>query len=269
MQNVSIFISATTLTAMAIERSVQKFDPLRTYLDMIFSLFRYLVLVHPMKAMTVWTKKTAVQCSLGILIYSFLSALPISILPSMSPAWPSNNSYHCNPAEPQNFVAAFQVTRITLTYFLPLAIMAVLYALIIRKLLHNSNLFSPSQKALEDRQRVVYMLIAMVIIFAACWLPSTLVILLSTFDEKFYENNKSSLTTYVPVTTFLVYFNCIMNPFLYSLMSSQYRRGFISLFKRLGCCCGLSKVKGQDVPSVASVSDVTGKVSLNSSQCSY
>ncbi|ELU01544.1 hypothetical protein CAPTEDRAFT_118321, partial [Capitella teleta] len=285
MQTASSFLSALTLTAMSVER--------------------YFVLVHPMKAMTAWTQKTAMYCSIAIVFISMLCASPSCLLTELAPVDPSNQNKTdvlCLAIGPQPLLITLTFFRLTMTYVIPLAIMGVLYGLTIRRLKGSQFDSSQRHKAKEDkkkeqgnnpvmqdavgdtqergrpmivqltgsqfkstqsqrivasRRKVVNMLIILVVVFAICWLPMCIHILIVSIDANILIMN-DGLVKYTPATIFLVYFNCIMNPFLYSFMSSQYRNGFKAMFAQ--CCCGRMSYS-RPIQSNASGSDTTRKVS--------
>ncbi|ELU01545.1 hypothetical protein CAPTEDRAFT_201805 [Capitella teleta] len=240
LQTTSAFLSALTLTAMSVER--------------------YFVLVHPMKAMTAWTQKTAIYCSISIVLISMLCASPFSLLTELAPVDPSNQNNTdvlCLAIGPQPLILTLTVFRLTLTYVIPLAIMGVLYGLTIRQLTGSSLKGSQPERIVTSRKKVVHMLIILVVVFAICWLPSWVQYMILAIDANLLLMD-DGLAKYMPVTTFLVYFNCIMNPFLYSFMSSQYRNGFKAMFAQ--CCCGRMR-HARTQFSNTSGSDTTGKVS--------
>lgn len=203
------------------------------------SLSRYFVIVHPIKALVIWTKRIAIYVSVGLTAFSLLSSLPVALLSSMAsvPDQPKSNQsdtedIYCLATGPSPFITYFYSYRLCLTYFLPLVSMAILYGLTIKRLLAVKSKHSPSASVIETRRKVINMLVAMVVIFAVCWLPKTIFLLLVMVKPEVILTQKM-LMVYFPFSGGLIYFNCIMNPFLYSFMSAQYRKGFKEMFRRL------------------------------------
>ena len=201
-----------------------------------------------MKAMTTWTKSTALFCSLFIVVLSVLSSVTTAFM-ELAPVDIDNlndTQYHCIAIGPQPRLTVFTVFRMGLTYFIPLMTMTVLYSLTIKQLTNMKLQHLQSERTIESRRKVVNMLIVMVVIFAVSWLPHTIISCLITADYRVVIGS-NRLVKILPVSAFLIYFNCIMNPFLYSFMSSQYRQGFKTMFAQ--CCCSLRARKSFSITS--------------------
>ena len=225
-----------------------------------------------MRARTLWTKSMAAKCGGIILVLSGACALPYSLITRMmtvhvdtdhttaTPTAAPSDDYLCYPTEPKAFIMGYTLFRFMAIYILPVASMMVLYGSIARKLLNVKAQSIQSQKTIQSRKKVVHMLVAMVTVFAICWMPAIIymvVVSIQGDDISF----SSMMPGVFPVMGFMIYFNCISNPFLYSFMSTQYREGFKALLMGCMCCCGKKKAGDKletYVPSVSG-SDVIGK----------
>ena len=120
----------------------------------------------------------------------------------------------------------------TIIYLIPLVIIFVLYAIVAYRVwFHQTpgfHLTESQQRQELTKRRAVRMLIVIVVTFAACWLPSQVVNLLSAFGIKPSRN-----------ITYLVYWcahaNSAINPWLYIGLSSNMNlalRNMVSKIRR-------------------------------------
>ena len=140
----------------------------------------------------------------------------------------------CNELSPKIFYTAVAI----LLYILPLVVIAVLSALIIKKLISqkqpDSGLQLPTH-ALNFHKRnhqVMRMLLAIVILFAVCWLPVHVLHLLLFFYEELYI----SLPTSVILSLFWIsHANSAINPCVVILLNGSFRTSLTNKFHRLSC----------------------------------
>lgn len=143
------------------------------------------------------------------------------------------------------WTVTYFLMTIALFFGLPLAILVVLYTIISRHLIAGDGaalMMRPANSKPEHSQRarrqVVMMLGAVVVSFFLCLLPfrvfTLLVILVADEHWKLL-----SLEHYYNMLYFcrvMVYLNSAVNPILYNLMSSKFRKGFRRVC--CGCLCG-------------------------------
>ena len=124
--------------------------------------------------------------------------------------------------------------------YIPLASMAILYALIFFKLKSQTIPGEKSDNADKQRQKrdqhVLRMTIAIVSGFAVCWVPYSIVAILTLFPG----NNTSRLNSrldcgFVPfefITRILSRANCAVSPCICFIFGGNFRQGLRSLLKR-------------------------------------
>lgn len=116
-----------------------------------------------------------------------------------------------------------EMTKFVLLYVLPLIFMVVCYAIIACRIRRRSQLpvgKNTRTKIVQQNQRVVRMIVAIVVIFAVCWLPVHVNHLLRSFDVKTY----CSLPAFLPLWFFwLAHFNCAINPWIWFMFSRHFR----------------------------------------------
>ena len=78
-------------------------------------------------------------------------------------------------------------------------------------------------KGKENKVRVTRMIIIVIVVFAVCWLPLQLLILLKAFNIYSLENE---FVTFQIFLNCLAYGNSCMNPILYAFFSTNYRAAF-------------------------------------------
>ena len=114
--------------------------------------------------------------------------------------------------------------------FVPLVVIAILYILILLKLKSQRSPGEQSANAGQQRQQrerdVLKMAIAIVLGFAVCWLPNTIVGLLYIFTSDIWSCGFHYLRT---VAIFMVRANCAINPCICFIFSRNYREGLKTL----------------------------------------
>ena len=247
-----------------------------------------------MRALTLWTKATAAKCSAVIVIFAALGSMPTSIISAMltvsqyqtlkidepdqsvstqiSPE-EVREEYLCVASGPRPFALGYVIFKVSCIYFLPLSVMASLYGATVKALLDEKTRSIQSEKIMRSRKKVVHMLVAMVTVFAICWLPGVaMYVMIGIQGDDFRIDGWVAYA--VPVSTFMVYFSCISNPLLYSFMSKQYRKGFKAMFAKFLCCCRNQQQKktklmtSTSAPSIFGSDDISGKTTTETTQYS-
>lgn len=141
----------------------------------------------------------------------------------------------------------FFIMNITIFFAIPLFILILLYGIIAKNLVTKSGTrmkIRPNKPelSLKARRQVVMMLGAVVFSFFICLLPfraftlwiifSSQTSVISLGIEKFYG--------ILYFSRIMVYLNSAINPILYNLMSSKFRKGFFKIWKICysKVCCG-------------------------------
>lgn len=137
------------------------------------------------------------------------------------------------------WTTSYFLMTISVFFLVPLAILVVLYTIIARHLISSDGAMlmvrpSKPEQSQRARKQVVFMLGAVVLSFFLCLLPfrilTLLVILVSDDHWKSFK-----MEHYYNVLYFcrvMLYLNSAVNPILYNLMSSKFRKGF----RKVYCC---------------------------------
>lgn len=120
------------------------------------------------------------------------------------------------------------IVIITLSIFLPIIVISFCYALIINALHKNTSARTFDPRDLQSKKKIVKLLIAVTLMFYACFLPFGLymMILASKYVDGLSPDGKIVLWNGFEAVKCLMYTSSCLNPVLYAFQSSNYRNGF-------------------------------------------
>ncbi|OXA56302.1 Allatostatin-A receptor [Folsomia candida] len=119
--------------------------------------------------------------------------------------------------------AAFQISFMLTSYAIPLAIICLLYFGMLFRLWKSVSAAGSSGRSLRGKKRVTRMVVVVVGVFAVCWLPIQVVLLLKSL--KLYEI--TDLSVAIQITAHVLgYMNSCVNPLIYSVLSENFRKAF-------------------------------------------
>lgn len=130
----------------------------------------------------------------------------------------------------------FFLMTISVFFVVPFLMLVVLYGIIARNLISNQGPMlrarpTKPELSLKARKQVVLMLGAVVLSFFVCLLPFrvlTLWIILST-EQTLHDIGLARYYSLLYFCRIMLYLNSAMNPILYNLMSTKFRKGFARL----------------------------------------
>ncbi|XP_070539545.1 neuropeptide FF receptor 2-like [Ptychodera flava] len=207
--NVSIYVSTLTLTAIAIDR--------------------HQVLLHPLRPRI--TMSTAVCALLSIWIGAILLPMPMAIFRSLE-FFASLGVYACIPSPPSwDFARNFQFTTIIFQYLLPMVVITTAYIRIARRLWSRtavSDFVTAEQQNMQDRtkRRMIKMLVVVVVIFAICWLPINVYLLMYWYHPAFQHDSLVYIICHWVAMT-----SVCLNPVVYCWMNEKFRNEFKAILK--------------------------------------
>ncbi|EDW42708.1 GM26156 [Drosophila sechellia] len=204
------------------------------------SFDRYIAIVHPLKRRTSRRKVRiilvliwALSCVLSApcLLYSSIMTKHYYNGKSRTVCfmmWPDGR-YPTSMAD-----YAYNLIILVLTYGIPMIVMLICYSLMGRVLWGSRSIGENTDRQMESmksKRKVVRMFIAIVSIFAICWLPYHLFFIYA------YHNNQVASTKYVQHMYLGFYWlamsNAMVNPLIYYWMNKRFRM----YFQRIICCC--------------------------------
>lgn len=140
------------------------------------------------------------------------------------------------PVFPENSAKIFTISHNVIFYVIPLSLMTVLYAFIIRKvwLRHIPGQATEANQRVENKikRSVLKMLITVVVLFASCWLPINIAMVVTDFGSSNCFPGALMFAGW-----FLGHSNAAINPLIYLFFSREYRHGALNLLEKLVRCC--------------------------------
>ncbi|XP_032702899.1 LOW QUALITY PROTEIN: kiSS-1 receptor [Lontra canadensis] len=210
MQQVSVQATCATLTAMSVDR--------------------WYVTVFPLRALHRRTPRLALAVSLGIWVGSAAVSAPVLALHRLSPG----PRTYCNEVFPSRALErAFALYNLLALYLLPLAATCACYGAMLRHLGRPAATDSSLQgqllaeRAGAVRAKVSRLVAAVVLLFAACWGPIQLFLVLQAVGPAGAWHPRSyaayALKTWAHCMS---YSNSALNPLLYAFLGSHFRQAF-------------------------------------------
>ncbi|XP_068712491.1 tachykinin-like peptides receptor 99D isoform X2 [Montipora foliosa] len=132
------------------------------------------------------------------------------------------------------FYKAEMIVRVVVTYAIPLAIMAVLYSMIAYFLWSHKPPGNVNERAYvkktKKRRVVIKMMIAVVTVFAFCWLPVHITHIMSEFYTDAYDAIPSIVQW---LLIWLAHANAAIHPWLFISFSEKLRKEAKGMFRTL------------------------------------
>ncbi|ESN96537.1 hypothetical protein HELRODRAFT_67877, partial [Helobdella robusta] len=252
------------------------------YTMVLMAVDRYLAIVHPFCSINWRTPRNALIATLLVWLVLIVCNSPLlwEIDTFYQEGWFSCNFINYNNMEDRTFVQTFHSTFFLFCFFIPLTAITVLYSLLHRNLKrgmhrHPRNLPRNSQQLNKNSEisenQLTGMLIAVVVTFAACWLPIQICFLLFAFTK---FNDTAIMIIIKLLSNCVAYMNSCLNPFLYAFFSQDFRDSFLNLLHALKyfCCPKSSKklttLKSTTKTTTTSTSSTTTTTSSTTSTTS-
>eukprot|EP00794_Sanderia_malayensis_P019230 gene19230-21157_t len=200
---------------------------------LIIALDRYFLISLPYVYPTLMSRRRAIALCICIWIYSHLwswsSVFTWTTPPEVSISVSNNRCTNTN--------SKYVITSISLLYLLPLVIMGIVYAIILRiasKQAKNIASYEVTLKGQKRRARERKATNTLAIIYGAfvvCWLPNFLLSLSVTLCPKcFLQLQKDHYWLFMMLLIIFVQvlpvLNSAINPFIYGIHNKQFRSAF-------------------------------------------
>ncbi|KAM5237887.1 kiSS-1 receptor [Ctenodactylus gundi] len=214
IQQVSVQATCATLTAMSVDR--------------------WYVTVFPLRALHRRTPRLALAVSLGIWVGSAAVSTPVLALHRLSPG----PRTYCSEAFPSRALErAFALYNLLALYLLPLVATCACYGAMLRHLGRASVRPAPTDGTLQGRRaaeragavraKVSRLVAAVVLLFAACWGPIQLFLVLQALGPAGAWHPRSYAAYALKIWAHCMsYSNSALNPLLYAFLGSHFRQAF-------------------------------------------
>ncbi|XP_034386795.1 chemokine XC receptor 1-like [Cyclopterus lumpus] len=194
----------------------------------IMTIYRYLVVVHPLSSLSTLRLSTGVYVSLLLWIISIGAAMP-SLLYSSLVSIPHNGTHSlgCEYETPRwKSIGVFQQN---IFFLLTFVVMAFCYVQLLWKITRTRS---------HTKNRAVKLVFCIVAVFFLGWVPYNVVIFLRVLADKvvapFHKCDTSINLDYAFYVCRLIAFShCCLNPVFYALVGVKFRSHLKSLLLRL------------------------------------
>nr|AAK52473.1 allatostatin receptor [Periplaneta americana] len=202
------------------------------YTLVLMSLDRFLAVVHPITSMSIRTERNAIAAIAVTWVVILLASVPVYLSHGeVTYTYSSAEHTACVflEADPINRPdgynkPVFQIIFFATSYVTPLALICGLYLWLLVRLWRGA---APgghvSAESRRGKKRVTRMVVVVVAIFAVCWFPIQLILVLKSVDK--YEITNTSVMIQI-VSHVLAYMNSCVNPILYAFLSDHFRKAF-------------------------------------------
>ncbi|KAG0726500.1 Allatostatin-A receptor [Chionoecetes opilio] len=180
---------------------------------------------HPIESMTIRTESNAFYAICFSWVLILTSCIPLYLCHGIKKQNFDGKVYiHCGFLDEDYNHMAFHIGFITTMYFVPLAVIVVLYLMILNRLWYGVVPGgSRSAESVRGKKRVTRMVVIVVVTFIVCWFPIQLVLLLKSLG--LYEMTTLKIIMQIAAQV-LAYINSCVNPILYAFLSDPFRKAF-------------------------------------------
>lgn len=196
------------------------------YTLVLMSLDRFLAVVHPITSISLRTERNAYIAILFVWILILLSCIPaLKAHGEVSYTFAYADYSVCIflVSEGYNY-AVFQICFFLSSYVIPLSLIFALYLLMLKRLWFG---VAPgghvSSESIRSKKRVTRMVVVVVVIFAVCWCPVHIVLVMKGVEA--YKLTPVRIAIQI-AAQILAYMNSCVNPILYAFLSDNFRKAF-------------------------------------------
>lgn len=195
------------------------------YTLVLMSLDRFLAVVHPITSMSIRTERNAYLAIFFTWVVILLACIPALFSHGM--VFIDDSYSSCTFLVYMGYnIAAFQICFFMSSFVVPLALIFILYVLMLKRLWFG---VAPggrvSAESVRSKKRVTRLVVVVVVVFAVCWCPVQVVLVLKSVDLYGLPMNPPRIVVQI-ASQILAYTNSCVNPFLYAFLSENFRKSF-------------------------------------------
>ena len=220
-------------------------------LCVLLTFERWFAVVRPSQYMHKIDTKRAVVCSVACYILAIVTIMGSSPAVRIHPENPAGK--RCSYGKGANLKVT-GVVGFLMKSIIPFSIIAGLYLHIIYKMKTGSEVGRQHGDAL--RKKITKVAAIATLTLMLCWTPNQVTYLL------FILGHATQGTTWMDVSVLLVFFNSCVNPVLYGLTMTKYRKGYWDVLT--SCCLCVRKMHGGAVGSSAGGIPATVQLQMTS-----
>ncbi|XP_070566036.1 G-protein coupled receptor 54-like [Ptychodera flava] len=203
----------------------------------VISVDRYHAIVHPIKSIKYRTPRAAIVVNVSIWLYSYLVTTPTLYfyrqeVYSFDPDHPfCLEFYESNATFSVNNIFALIYTL--QAYLIPLVIVFVCYALMLKRLWRTSGPSEDavmSEQASRQKRKITRMVFVVVMLYTLCHLPHHVFNILFRFNYDMFSGKNDLLKYLRMVTASFLHFNSVINPVVYNVLGDNFKKSLKKAF---------------------------------------
>ncbi|XP_071034153.1 FMRFamide receptor-like [Parasteatoda tepidariorum] len=208
------------------------------WLTVTFTIERYIAVCHPMKGKVFCTESRAKKAIVAVFLFCFAFTIPTpfewKVIERVDDSTNRTTLSLDLTEMGKNYMykTIYYWLTVVVFIFIPFILLAIFNSFLIRSV-HMSKVQRSSMTRGSDNSqenKITIMLIAVVILFFICQLPTACHLLYSTLHESFDSKQLYLLRGLGNIFNFLMSLNAAGNFVLYCLLSQKYRKTFIQIF---------------------------------------
>ncbi|XP_053149176.1 kiSS-1 receptor [Hemicordylus capensis] len=229
IQQVSVQATCVTLTAMSVDR--------------------WYVTVFPLRSLRQRTPRVVTAVSISIWVGSFVVSTPVVVYNRLTEGYWFGPRTYCSEAFPSaSHERAFTLYNFLMVYLLPLLTILLCYTAMVNQMArrpavgpsdNHAQVQQLAERSEAMRAKISRMVAIIVTLFAICWGPMQLLLLLQACVPSFQRNYYTyKLKIWAHCMS---YANSSVNPIVYAFMGANFRKAFRKVFpfackQRVGSC---------------------------------
>lgn len=203
LQPATVQVTCTTLTVMTVDR--------------------YYVIISPLQSRQTRTIPRAAVISVAVWIFSFIVHIPSGVLYRIH-----IHEEHPYCSLPEGAGRGYLIFLFLSTYFIPLTIIGICYGLILShlwKLSRNGSSKETSVQTATKKWKTTKIVLTVILLFALCWLPIHIFNIWESMQTDASNIHNSWLVACIHTFSLcLAYANSCINPFVYALAGTSFRK---------------------------------------------
>ncbi|XP_074640170.1 growth hormone secretagogue receptor type 1-like [Tubulanus polymorphus] len=222
------------------------------------SMERYYAICHPLRAPALWTNRCLSKLLTVVWSVAVISTLPFFFMAELmhKRALDGTPILVCQTLITKPWQQVY-ITAIAVCFLLvPFVIMIILYGIVGKKLLYDkcalgNQTDDKAVSALHSRRQIVIMLISITVIFFVCLLPFRVLSLYLIYNsmEAFKKLGIPTVIAIVYFCRLMIYINSAINPIVYNVISTKFRKAFKQILTRYVCCESCTWTEMEETPS--------------------